>query len=127
MHFGLGLLVAFGMCVLVPVGLLAAIVLVLMTRSRDRHAERMAMIERGLAPGPVPTAARPRDPYRLIGCATGIVVAGVLWMVSETFDLSGFGILLTAIGVAYLTRGILGLSRERVPSPRDGTGHGGNP
>ena len=122
MEAGLALLLSFGTCVLVPIGLLAAVVIVAMNRSRDRHAERMAMIDRGLSPGP-----RPRDPVRLVGWATGLVVGGVLWMLSDRFDLSGFGIVLTAVGVAYLTRGILGLSRERMPSPRDEIGKGGNP
>ena len=127
MEAGLALLLSFGMCVLVPIGLLATIVVVAMNRSRNRHAERMAMIDRGLVPGPLPRPVPQRDPYRLIGWATGLVVGGVLWMVSDTFDLSGFGILVTAVGVAYLTRGILGWSRENPASSRGGTGEGGNP
>jgi hypothetical protein len=123
MHVGLAALLTLGMCVFLPIGLLAAVVFLAMHRSRDRHAERMAMIDRGMAPSP----RRERDPVRSVGWAAGLVVGGVLWMVSDTFDLSGFGILLTAVGVAYLTRGVLGLSRERMPSPREGIGEGGKP
>jgi hypothetical protein len=126
MEAGLALLLTFGMCVLVPIGFLAAIVLVAMSRSRNRHAERMAMIDRGLVPGVVPPPLAQRDPNRLVGWATGLVVFGVLWMVSDTFDLSGFGILLTAVGVAYLTRGVLGLVRDRRAAPGE-VREGGNP
>jgi hypothetical protein len=122
MEAGLALLLAIGMCVFVPIGVLATIVIVVMNRSRNRHAERLAMIDRGLVPAPAP--AQPGDSSSAIGWAVGIVVGGLLWMVSDTFDLSGFGILVTAVGVAYLTRGILGWSRER---PVRGTGEGGNP
>jgi len=126
MEAGLALLLSIGMCVLVPIGMLAAIVLVVMSRSRNRHAERMAMIDRGLVPGTVPPPLPQRDPHRLIGWATGLVVGGVLWMVSDTFDLSVFGIVLTAIGVAYLTRGVLGLARDRRAAPGE-VREGGNP
>ena len=122
MEAGLALLLAFGMCVLVPIGVLTTIVLVVMHRSRDRHFEQMAMIDRGLVPPP----ASQRDPGRAIGWATGIVVGGLLWMVSDTFDLSGFGILVTAVGVAYLTRGVLGWSREG-SAAEGGTGEGESP
>lgn len=122
MEAGLALLLAFGMCVLVPIGLLATIVLVVMHRSKDRHAERMAMIDRGVAP---PIVAE-RDPARALGWAVGLVVGGVLWMFAGTLGLSRFGIVLTALGVAYVTRGILGWSRER-SSRGGGIGEGGNP
>jgi len=119
----LALLIAFGMCVLIPIGLLAAIVLVFMRRSQDRHSERMAMIDRGVAPGAVPMPSP--EPGRAVGWATGVVVGGVLWMFADTLDLSRFGIILTAVGVAYLTRGVLGLARGRRPAGGE-FGGGGN-
>ena len=118
------LLIAFGMCVLVPIGLLAAIVLVFMRRSQDRHSERMAMIDRGVAPGAIPVPSP--EPGRAVGWATGIVVGGVLWMLADTLDLSRFGIILTAVGVAYFTRGVLGLASRR-RAAAGGFGEGGNP
>jgi hypothetical protein len=118
----LALLIAFGMCVLVPIGLLAAIVYVFMRRSQDRHSERMAMIDRGVAPGAIPPPSP--EPGRAVGWAAGVVVGGVLWMLADTLDLSRFGIILTAVGVAYLTRGVLGLARSRAATE---SGEGGNP
>jgi hypothetical protein len=126
------LLIGFGVCVAVPLGIVGAILYLVTKRARDRHAERMAMIERGLVPpadGSVPPPPRapeevvaraavsyrpsPADHAKSIGWAVGLAVAGVLFLVSELADLNGFGIVLTGIGAAYLTRGILGLRRER--------------
>ncbi len=125
---GLSLFLGFGMCVFLPLGLAVALVYVLMTRSRDRHAERMAMIAQGLAPpadgsSPPPlvpggtSAARGSDPVLRLGWAVGLVVLGVLWLLPDSLDLNWFGILLAALGAAYLTRGIIGLKRsEAAPS-----------
>ena len=139
-----GILLAFGMCVALPLAVVLGVVYHLNRRARERHAERMAMIDRGLVPDaaasappppsqpssqapqpavepPLPLAPQPvpapkaADPDQTIGWAVGLIVAGMLWI----FGPSHFGALLVGCGAAYLTRGLLGM---RKPPSSDSPG-----
>src|SRR5437016_3366701 len=44
----LGILLGFGTCVIVPLAIVGAFLYIVTKKARDRHAERMAMIEKGL-------------------------------------------------------------------------------
>lgn len=138
-QYFLGMLFAFGMCIAVPVVAIVLWAVHSNRRARERHAERMAMIDRGLVPDaaaapapPVPpptalTATEPApppapppapkaaDPNQTIGWAVGLIVAGALWI----FGPSHFGALLVGCGAAYLTRGVLGM---RKPASSDTPG-----
>ena len=118
-HTGFGILLMFGMCVVVPLALIGGVVWIVMRSARQHHEQRMAAIARG-APSPLeapppfpPAAAAPpvaagRDPARGIGWAVGLLVCGVMW----SFDISAFASMLVGAGAGFLTRGILGLRRD---------------
>jgi len=116
----LALFVAFGMCVLVPLGFVAALVYVVTRRARARHEERMAMIAQGIVPpadGKTVAAARATvraDPTRGLGWAVGLLVCGALWVAG----VAHFAAILIGAGAALLTRGIVGLRRDAA-RPRD--------
>jgi 4-hydroxybenzoate polyprenyltransferase len=125
---GLGLFVVFGMCVLVPLAFIAAIVWIATRAARNRHEERMAAISRGVPspeatpPWPArPAVVRRRDPARGIGWAVGLLVCGVLW----AFGVQHFASILVGAGVGFLVRGVVGLKRDAarpdstVPPPGD--------
>jgi hypothetical protein len=129
----LGILLAFGICVVIPVCGIVAWAVVEGRKSRMRHQERIAMIERGLVPPdgppppPPPGAAvetrvhtyqyqvprRDYDVARGMGWAVGFLVAGALWMFTpfDGFFANTFGVVFLACGAAYMTRGIIGLTR----------------
>ncbi len=114
-YAGFGLLFAFGMCIFVPLAFIGAIVWIVVRTTRHRHEERMAAIERGVAPPAAaqswsapPVAARPRDPLRGLGWAAGLLVCGLMWY----FGGRHFASILVGVGVAFLVRGILGLRQD---------------
>jgi hypothetical protein len=115
----LAIFLAFGMCVLVPLGFVAALVYVVTRRARARHEERMAMIAQGLVPppdGPVIASARATvrgDPTRGLGWAVGLLVCGILWVAGAAH----FAAMLIGAGAAFLTRGLLGLRRDAAGPP----------
>jgi len=119
-HTGWGILLAFGMCVLVPLAFIAAIVWIVMRSARNRHDERMAAISRGVPPESAaappwpaqPVAARRGDPARGIGWAVGLLVCGLLW----ALGVSHFASMLVGAGAGFLTRGVLGMRRGPAPS-----------
>ena len=115
----LAIFFAFGMCVIVPLGFVAALVYVVTRRARARHEERMAMIAQGLVPppdGPAIVSARATvrgDPARGLGWAVGLIVAGVLWFAGGAH----FAAILIGAGAAFLTRGLLGMRRDAAAPP----------
>jgi hypothetical protein len=116
---------AFGMCVMVPIAILAAVVYLVTRRARQRHEERMALIAQGLSPDgappppPAPDAppgapVPPRPPARDdrsdgLAWAVGLLVCGLLWAVG----CAHFAAMLLGAGAGFLTRGILGMKRDR--------------
>jgi hypothetical protein len=117
----LALFVGFGMCVLVPLACLAALVYLVTRRARARHDERMAMIAQGIHPpaeGTATAAARitvRTDPARHLSWAAGLLVCGIVW----AFGSHHFAAILLGTGAAFLTRGLLGMRRDaaRPPEP----------
>lgn len=124
----MGIVLTFGMCVIVPLGFIGGLVYFLTRRARTRHEERMAMIARGMVPAdatppsPPQPAPLPRgsDSAVYLGWCVGIVVAGVLLLVRSLTPLSLPGIAITAVGAGFLTRGIAGLKRAAGKSPSNG-------
>jgi len=120
MHAGLALFLVFGMCVIVPLAVVAGIVWIVTRNARNRHDERMAAISRGVSetldappwPAQPVVVARPRrDPARGIGWAVGLLVCGLLWAAG----VHHFASMLIGAGAGFLTRGILGLRRDPAP------------
>jgi hypothetical protein len=133
-HF-IWMLIPLGMCFLLPLAAIVAWAVIESKKARLRHDERLAMIERGIPPSDAPAPrsrdaspveiradvrvgplGRRRDPAPLMGWAVGLLVAGVMLMLPDRFELGAGGIVLTAVGAAFLTRGIIGMRRETARS-----------
>ncbi len=139
----LAIVLGFGMCMLIPLVIVGGFLYVITKKARDRHAERMAMIEKGLVPPPDGA----RVSASVSGTGPGVTVTPMTpegpksracvraefksepdpaRTIGWAIGLLVTGVLwfateheiaaiLIGIGAAYLTRGILGLKRDANP------------